>query len=90
VPSLKEFMTQTFIPTIESGTLSDKSKKYYRSGWKLLSVASLEDETRLEDLCLDHITTTLADALEIPHSGSNQNMALPPAGWLNCKTSRFG
>jgi integrase len=36
----------------------------------------LEDETRLEDLRLDSITTTLADALELPHSGSNQNMAL--------------
>jgi hypothetical protein len=58
VPSLKEFMTKTFIPTIETGTLSDKSKKYYASGWKLLSLASLEDETRLEDLRLDHITTT--------------------------------
>jgi integrase len=40
------------------------------------SAALLEDETRLEDLRLDSITTTLADALELPHSGSNQNMAL--------------
>jgi integrase/recombinase XerD len=76
VPTLREFMVKTFVPTIKSSTLSDKSKLYYQGGWKLLQAAVIEDETRLEDLRLDHITTTLADALEIPHSGSNQNMAL--------------
>jgi integrase len=76
VPTLKEFMVKTFVPTIESSTLSEKSKLYYKGGWKLLSAALIDDETRLEEMRLDHITTTLADALELPHSGSNQNMAL--------------
>jgi len=59
------------VPTIESSTLSENSKSYYKGGWKLLSAALIEDETRLEDLGLDHITSTLADALQLPHSGSN-------------------
>src|ERR1700756_1831934 len=76
VPALKEFMTKTFLPTIESSTLSRNSKLYYAAGWRTLSAALTEDETRLEDLRIDHITTTLADALQLPHSGSSQNMAL--------------
>jgi integrase len=76
VPTLREFMVKTFVPTIEASTLGEKSKLYYKGGWKLLSAALIDDETRLEDMRLDHITRTLADALELPHSGSNQNMAL--------------
>jgi len=76
VPFLKEFMVKTFLPTIEAGTLSENSKTYYKGGWKLLSAALIDDKTRLEDMRLDHISTPLADALKIPHSGSNQNMAL--------------
>jgi hypothetical protein len=39
VPSLKEFMTKTFIPTIESSTLGKNSKLYYAAGWRTLSSA---------------------------------------------------
>jgi site-specific recombinase XerD len=76
VPTLKEFLVKTFTPTIESSTLSENTKLYYRGGVRMLSATLIDDETRLEDMRLDHITTTLADALELPHSGSNQNMAL--------------
>jgi hypothetical protein len=69
VPTLKEFLVKTFTPTIESSTLSENTKLYYRGGVRMLSATLIDDETRLEDMRLDHITTTLADALELPHSG---------------------
>jgi integrase len=69
-------MTKTFIPTIESSTLGKNSKLYYAAAWRILSAALIDDKMRPEDMRLDHISTTLADALELPHSGSNQNMAL--------------
>lgn len=55
-PTLQEFSSQ-FLRWVESATLAQKTAKYYRNGWRLLS------GTNLVSMRLDHITKDYVDAL---------------------------
>ncbi len=87
VPTLKEFMVKTFVPNHRSEhARREVQALLLQGGWKLLAVARIDDETRLEDMRLDHITLRMP--LEIPHSGFNQNMALRTLRWALSWPSR--
>jgi hypothetical protein len=81
VPTLKEFMVKTFVPTIESSTLSENSKLYYAAGWRMLSAALIENKMRLEDMRLDHISTTLADSFNCHIRGRTKTWHCARCAW---------
>ena len=68
-PRMQEFSIR-FLIWVESAALEDKSKAYYRSGWRLLST------TKIVGMCLDHITKDDVEALSFSGSASNANCAL--------------
>ena len=58
-PKLMDFGARRFIPWVEEGNrLSDKSKKYYKVGWELLS------QTNLVHYPVDRITSDMIDRLK--------------------------
>ena len=68
-PYLRDFAAR-FIKHVESSRLSDETKTYYRSGWRLMR------ELPIAGMRIDAITTATAAVLPIPGSGSNVNCAL--------------
>ena len=68
--TLRQFVTDRFLPFVKASTLAENSKLYYQWGWKMLQ------EMPVADMRIDTITTSVADTLELHGSGSNQNCAL--------------
>lgn len=59
-----------FFDWVEKSTLAEKSKTYYRNGWRLLS------ETKVASMRLNVICKDNADSLRFPGGPSNHNNAL--------------
>jgi integrase len=55
---------------VNSGRLEEKTKKFYRNGWRLLKA------TPVAEIRLDQITGDCADQLRFPGSAANANCAL--------------
>lgn len=68
-PVLRAF-SQEFLKTVNEARLEEKTKIYYRDGWRLLSA------TDLAGMRLDQITADVADKISFPGSASNANCAL--------------
>lgn len=66
---LQEF-SQRFLEWLNGIQRAEKSKTYYRDGWRLLSV------TNIAGMRLDQITCDVAETLRFPGSPSNANCAL--------------
>jgi integrase len=69
-PILRDYAEQTFLPYVAATRRSEKTKDYYRNGWRLM------DSQNISGMRLDAITTATAEVLQVPHSGSNVNCAL--------------
>lgn len=69
VPLLREF-SKYFLNWVDEARREEKTKIYYRDGWRLLSA------TRLVGMRLDQITAEVADRIKFPGSASNANCAL--------------
>ncbi len=68
-PVLREF-SREFLKSVNEARLEEKTKIYYRDGWRLLSA------TDLAGMRLDQITADVADTITFPGSASNANCAL--------------
>ena len=68
-PVLRDF-SREFLKWVNEARLAEKSKTYYRDGWRLLSA------TDLAGMKLDQITADAADTITFPGSASNTNCAL--------------
>ncbi len=68
-PSLREFSAR-FLEWLEETRREDKTKTYYRTGWRLLS------KTALPGMRIDRITADSADTIRISGSPSTTNCAL--------------
>ncbi len=67
---LRDFASGQFLPFSQNSSLDSDTKRYYATGWRLLSTTPIADQK------LHHITTSDADTLQFPGSGSNANCAL--------------
>jgi len=67
--ALGEF-TERFLTWVDNSRLEDKTKKYYRNGWRLLKA------TTVAKMRVDQITGDRVDQLKFPGSGANANCAL--------------
>lgn len=68
-PVLSDFSVR-FLDWLKSVSLEDKTKTYYRDGWRLLKASSI---ARMR---LDQITRDVAEVLKFSGSSSNANCAL--------------
>lgn len=68
-PVLKEF-SQRFLEWVNGIQREEKTKTYYRDGWRLLSA------THIIGMRLDNITRDVVEMLRFPGSPSNANCAL--------------
>ena len=68
-PLLREF-SKGFLKWVDEARREEKTKIYYRDGWRLLST------TALAGMRLDQITAEVADRIKFPGSASNANCAL--------------
>ena len=68
-PVLREF-SRDFLRWVVEARREEKTKIYYRDGWRLLSA------TDLAGMRLDQITAEVADKITFPGSASNANCAL--------------
>src|SRR5215469_6484729 len=66
---LSEF-AERFDTWVEDGRLEEKTKKFYRNGWRLLKA------TPVAGLRVDQITGDFAEQLKFPGSAANANCAL--------------
>ena len=69
-PFLSEFASERFLPYVEGSQLDSDTKRYYKTGWRLLS------ETSIAGCRMDRITTADAEMLQFSGTGSNANCAL--------------
>jgi integrase len=67
--ALGEFADR-FIEWVNSGRLEEKTKKFYRNGWRLLKA------TAVVEMRVDRITGDCAERLKFPASAANANCAL--------------
>jgi integrase len=81
--TLAEF-SKRFLDSVDKSRLAGKTKKYYGSGWKMLS------ETPISGMRLAHITTDDADALRFEHSPSNSNCAFRTLRRMLGKAAEWG
>lgn len=70
IRTLAELAKERFQPFIEASTLDSDSKRYYQTGWRLLS------ETAARDWRLEEIDASEVDMLRFSGSGANANCAL--------------
>ncbi len=68
-PILRDY-AKSFLDYVTETRRSDKTKEYYRNGWRLM------ESQRIAGMRLDAITKATAEVLQVPHSGSNVNCAL--------------
>jgi len=59
-----------FLDWVKSGRLEEKTKKFYRNGWRLLRA------TAVTEMRLDQVNGDYADQLKFPGSAANANCAL--------------
>jgi integrase len=69
-PVLKAFASEKFLPFLDSSQLDSDTTRYYKTGWRLLC------ESHIADWRMDRISTSDADMLQFPGTGSNANCAL--------------
>lgn len=67
---LSEFARAKFLPFIQASSLDADTKRYYETGWRLLS------ETVAKNWQINQIRGSQADLLAFPASGANANCAL--------------
>ncbi|MGA9985453.1 MAG: site-specific integrase [Acidobacteriaceae bacterium] len=67
---LSEFAEKKFLPFIKAGSLDADTKRYYETGWRLLS------KTPAKGWRLDQIKGSQAEVLSFPASGANANCGL--------------
>lgn len=70
MPVLSVFVEEQFLPYIQASQLDSNTKRYYETGWRLLSA------TRIAGWRLDRITTVEAELFQFPGTGSTANCAL--------------
>lgn len=68
-PILSVFASEKFLPYVEGSQLDSDTKRYYKTGWRLLS------ETPIAGWRIDRIRTADAEMLAFSGSGSNANCA---------------
>jgi integrase len=68
-PSLRE-LSERFLGWMNETRREDKTKTYYRTGWRLLS------QTRFPGVRIDRITAEASESIRIPGSASTANCAL--------------
>src|SRR5260370_19556854 len=68
-PTLRE-SSKRFLEWVTAAKLEEKTKAYYRDGWRLLS------QTQIAGMRLDLITNDPVETLSFPGSASNTNCAL--------------
>jgi hypothetical protein len=68
-PVLSEF-SRRFLEWLDKVTLEEKTKTYYRDGWRLLQTATIVG------IRLDQVTKDIAEMLKFCGSASNANCAL--------------
>ena len=61
---------ERFLAWVDVARLEEKTKKFYRNGWRLLKA------TPVSDMRLDQITGDCAEQLKFPGSAANANCAL--------------
>jgi integrase len=69
-PSVLSEFAERFHTWVEDGRLEEKTKKFYRNGWRLLKA------TPVAGLRVDQITGDFAEQLNFPGSAANANCAL--------------
>lgn len=69
-PSALGKFAERFLAWVDDGRLEEKTKKFYRNGWRLLRV------TPVSDMRLDQITGDCVEQLKFPGSAANANCAL--------------
>ena len=69
-PSVLSDFAERFDTWVEDGRLEEKTKKFYRNGWRLLKA------TPVAGLRVDQITGDFAEQLKFPGSAANANCAL--------------
>ncbi len=67
---LAEFAEEKFLPFVRESALDADTKRYYETGWRLLS------DTPAKDWRMDQIKKSQAEVLNFPASGANANCAL--------------
>jgi hypothetical protein len=73
-----------FLEWVDSTHLRPKSRKYYRSSWKMLKA------TAIAGMAISHVTTDEAAVLRFKHSASNANMALRTLRRMLGKAEEWG
>jgi integrase len=81
--TLAEF-SKRFLDWVKTARLEAESRKYYESGWRMLS------ETPMAAMRLTHITTDEAEALRFDHSPANANRALRTLRRMLGKAAEWG
>ncbi len=76
--------SKRFLDWVDTTHLESKSKKYYQSGWKMLS------KTPICGMKIARITTDEAAVLRFAHSASNANMALRTLRRMLGKAAEWG
>lgn len=69
-PSPLGKFAERFLAWVDVARLEEKTKKFYRNGWRLLKA------TPVSDMRLDQITGDCAEQLKFPGSAANANCAL--------------
>jgi site-specific recombinase XerD len=67
--ALGEFADR-FVAWVDRGRLEEKTRKFYRNGWRLLKLTSIAE------MRIDQITDDRAEQLKFPGSAANANCAL--------------
>lgn len=76
--------SKRFLEWVDTTHLEPKSKKYYQSGWKMLS------KTPIYGMKIAQITTDEAGVLRFAHSAANSNMALRTLRRMLGKAAEWG
>jgi len=67
--ALCEF-AERFLAWVDDGRLEEKTRKFYRNGWRLLKT------TAISEMRIDQVTGDCAEQLQFPGSAANANCAL--------------
>lgn len=81
--TLAEF-SKRFLDWVKTARLEAESRKYYESGWRMLS------QTPIAAMRVAHITTDEAEALRFEHSPANANRALRTLRRMLGKAAEWG
>ncbi len=81
--TLTEF-SKRFLDWVKTARLEPESRKYYESGWRMLS------QTPIAQMRLAHIMTDEAEALRFEHSPANANRALRTLRRMMGKAAEWG